>query len=109
MVNGEWSMRARHGGVNGWPRFIISNSYTNLTISYSQYCRKSVYVLIIDIHSRFFAHGSKPLLAIRRHPDGIALFYRIPLMIEHIHPLTLQIQQTMFHDMGLYKRQMPAG
>src|SRR6266540_3870363 len=85
------------------PLFSFLPATLPLTACFLNYCREPVHIFIINIHGGFFTHGGEPLLAIRGHPNGIAFFYRIPLMIEHIHALSLQVQQTMFHDMRFYK------
>jgi hypothetical protein len=70
---------------------------------------KPVYILVIDVHRGLFAHRRKPLGAIRSHPDGIPLFYRVPMLIEHINSLSLQVQQAVFHNVGFNERKMTAG
>ena len=56
------------------------------------YGRKPVHIFIINIHGGFFTHGGEPLLAVGRHPDAVAFFYRVPMLVEHVNALTLQVK-----------------
>src|SRR5262249_40668325 len=71
--------------------------------------RVAVDVLVVEVARRALAQGDEPLRAVRRHPDHVALAHRVPGVGQAVHPLPLQHQQAVLHDVDLDQRQRGAG